>query len=462
MTFRIRSAHALTLFAVASLLAPSSARGQETPPVLDSVPAMACGAACDVVTGVVYDSLVNEPLQNAIVVARPSGVTVTTDSTGRFRLTSDVRVEQLTVYHDALDRMGLGTLTAVRSASAAAWRDVRLATPSLLTIWPKLCGTKSPLASRPVILTGTARLADNRTRVAGAKVFVQWPRPGHAVGGDDPRTAESVTDSLGNFLICGMEEFVEPSLVALSTEMQSGVITLPSEMHPIRRVDLVLASVESPQRGIVRGRVVNERGAPLEAVRVSVDGHEREVMTTPDGMFALVDAPLGSRMLWVRAIGHSPVAQAVEVVETPDAPLTIVLTRTIELEGVTVTERADVRGVRRDFESRKRAGWGRFVDSTAIMKAPFVRVALQMVPGVRVDAIPKTTGFIIRGRFGCLAHLYVDGVISNNDEVNAIPPANIAAVEIYPTVAFAPAELVRVKADNCAVAAFWTKHGLRP
>jgi hypothetical protein len=128
----------------------------------------------------------------------------------------------------------------------------------------------------------------------------------------------------------------------------------------------------------------------------------------------------------------------------------------------------NVRRERSEFDWRRKAGFGQFVDSTAIARAPNVRAAIQMAHGVRITAwVPEgsnvpTSGFDIRGRNGCKAHIWLDGTPSSIDEVNAIPQANIAAVELYSSVAFAPVRFINVRADVCAVAIFWTKLGLRP
>jgi hypothetical protein len=84
-----------------------------------------------------------------------------------------------------------------------------------------------------------------------------------------------------------------------------------------------------------------------------------------------------------------------------------------------------------------------------------------MLPNVRVVATIGSE-FAIRGRNGCPAHIYMDGTLTNIDEVNRIPLESIAAVEAYSSVAFAPARFIRVMAGNCAVVIFWTKWGLRP
>ncbi len=48
------------------------------------------------------------------------------------------------------------------------------------------------------------------------------------------------------------------------------------------------------------------------------------------------------------------------------------------------------------------------------------------------------------------------------EEVNRIPPANIASIEFYRSAAMAPAQYIAGMEDTCAVAIFWTKYGLRP
>jgi hypothetical protein len=123
-----------------------------------------------------------------------------------------------------------------------------------------------------------------------------------------------------------------------------------------------------------------------------------------------------------------------------------------------------VRRERGEFELRKRAGIGRFVDSTAVMRAPNLRAAIQMVPNVNVRPLQPggANEFVIRGRNGCTAHLYVDGMRATVEDANIIPPANIASIEFYSAVSLAPARYIPVAADDCAVVLFWTKAGLAP
>ena len=432
------------------------ARAQDPPPppVLDTV-----RAVVDTVRGLVYDSLAGEPLAGAFVVAAPGGATAVSDSSGRFTLVSDVVVGQVTAYHAVVDQLGLGALGAARPRNRR--EPVTVATPALATLWPRLCDSPRPLAGRSVIYTGTATLADGRTRVSGATVIAQWPKPEYVVGGPDLRSREVRTDSLGTYLICGIDEFVDVSLAAVSREYRSGVVTLPPDVRGLRRLDLVLGRED--ERGVVRGVVRNRDGTPLADIQLALDGADEPVVTGPDGRFAFDGAPVGSRMLYVRAVGYQPVGQFVEVMAGESPPLEIPFDRLVQLEGVTVTAKTSLRLERQEFELRRRAGFSRVVDSLMLARFPNVRAAIQMTPGVIVqpNGGRATTEFEIFGRRGCRAYVFLDGTLADNDLVNRIPQENIAAIEFFPQLAFAPARYQPL-GDECAVVLFWTKYGLRP
>jgi len=456
-TFPVRLLPRALWCLIGAMALPQTIRAQDPPPpVLDTVRAR---SAADTARGVVFDSLASEPLAGALVVAMPSGATTVTDATGAFELLSDTIATRFTVYHEALDRIGLGALVAERPVDRR--RAVNIATPSLLTVWPQLCESRRPLGGRSVIVTGTARAADGSTRVAGAKVIVQWPKPDYATGGPDLRSEETLTDSLGNFLICGVEEFVDISFLALSQEMQSGVVTVTSDIRPLRRIDLVLGAAD--ERGAVRGLVRDNDGTPLANVQLALEGGADPQVTGADGRFRFPSVPTGSRMLYVRAVGYQPVGQLVDITVGENPPITIPFEKVVQIEGVTITERVNVSRARGEFELRKRAGLGRTLDSTTIMRAPNLRAAIQMTQGINVEQGRRgTSEFVIRGRRGCPAYAYLDGTLATIDDVNVIPPRNLAAIEFFASTALAPARYIPIGGNDCAVVLFWTKHGLRP
>jgi hypothetical protein len=215
--------------------------------------------------------------------------------------------------------------------------------------------------------------------------------------------------------------------------------------------------------GRLTGVVKDRQGTPLADIQLALDGAAEPVITDVTGRFTFPDAPLGSRMLYVRAIGYQPIGQLVEVRADANEPLEIPFDRIVQIEGVTVTEKANVRLDRAEFELRKRAGFGRVIDSTALARFPNLRAAMQQTPGIIVTQRQgrASTEFDIFGRVGCRAFVYLDGTVTNLDEVNAIPLENLAAVEVFTNVAFAPARYQPL-GDNCAVILFWTRFGLRP
>ena len=85
---------------------------------------------------------------------------------------------------------------------------------------------------------------------------------------------------------------------------------------------LALALLASPAlavgqgAGIIRGRISDAAtGAPLAGVQVRVDGTTVGAQTGPDGTYAIVGAPAGSRFVSTRRLGYAPQRIAVTVPE---------------------------------------------------------------------------------------------------------------------------------------------------
>ena len=123
----------LALFA---LLAPGVVVAQSTSVGVRTTPV-------DTVRGVVFDSLSGTPVEGAFVSADGGEVSATTDSAGRFLLLSATRISRLVVYHELLDRVGLGALRAERGEVAGRWAP-RLSTPSMESVWARLCSGRRP------------------------------------------------------------------------------------------------------------------------------------------------------------------------------------------------------------------------------------------------------------------------------------------------------------------------------
>jgi hypothetical protein len=445
----------------------------------------------DTVVGTVFDSLAGEPLAGALVVARPHVTVAIADDRGRFELVSDSLVRQIVVHHAALDVMGLDGIGAMRPDPARPWRDVQLATPSYVTLHRALCADAPPLdatqmATRAMLVGSTRRaptVTSNSTPVllAGVEVQVAWSE-------SDGRAAmprRTRTDSLGTWVICDVPRTTELAVTAISAEYASGVVRLASDAHAVRRIDLLLGATGDRLGGVLRGRIVDETGFPVDGARVTVDGvAHAEALADRWGEFRLAAIPLGSRMVSAQAIGHAPVAQSVDISATESASLTITLPRAARLEQVRNGRRVavpvrvtdSIATPRARFEARRRAAVDEqralVVGRTALREAGSLSALFSGLAWITVRPIIRAGGTIagadpsdwpvsMRGAGNCRVHVFVDGKPSSIDRLNALPFTQLDGVEGYATRADAPAEFAEATSGrDCAMVLVWTRSGL--
>jgi hypothetical protein len=469
-----RARRAALLLGIIALAAPQIGRATAA-----GGPPRTVGAsplAPDTVRGVVFDSVSNVPLTDAFVLAEPGGATANTDSLGRFTLVADARISKVTVYHEALDEIGFGALVAERPADASRWTDVTVAIPSMETIWDAVCGEPRPDGENGGVLIGSTRLPDDRTRVGGAGIRVQW----EAVL---PRTRllqleerDAVSDSTGSFAICGVPNVGELAMIALSTEYASSALRVSLTERPLRRVDVVMAPSDGPidRWPTLTGRVIGGDLQPIAGAIVTIDGVDSAAVTDSAGRFTMAQVPPGSRMLSAEAGGFVSGTQQVDVLyaDTPEVMVPLQRGLTIAgLEGFAVTERRVIRRDREEFELRRREGLATYVDTVQIREAGSLRAALEVVPGLEVTTAPDQTDsarFAVFGRgrnlgvTSCQANILLDGFPATLDELHSVAVDQFAAVEIYRSASFAPARFAELAESDCAMLLFWTQFGLRP
>lgn len=460
---------AVSLAVAGSTVAPDAAATPHRPAGRDL-------PVADTVRGVVFDSLAGAPLAQAFVFAEPAGISVPTDSLGRFTVVSEAPIQRLTVYHEALDDIGLGAIVVARPADATRWTDVTVATPSLATIWRTVCRADVPGDENRGVLVGSVRLADDRTRVSGAGITAQWEAilPRTRLRQAEQRSTRS--DSTGSYALCGVPAVGELVMAGASVEYESGAVQVALDDRPLRRIDLVLAPANSrvDRWPTITGRVIGPDQQAVPNARVAVDGVDSVVTAGEDGRFSIAKVPPGSRMIGAQADGFAAVAQQLNVLDAGTPEVIITLERTLSiagLEGIAVTERRTIRREREEFEARRQDGIAFFVDTLMIREAGSLRAALEQVPGLVVQNIPGSddaTRFALYGRgrnlsIGtCSVQLLVDGLPATLEELHAISVAQFAAVEVYRNVSFAPERFGQFAENDCALVAFWTQYGLRP
>jgi hypothetical protein len=442
-----RAAAAGLLFAVFAAAAPVRAQQGASVP--------------DTIRGIVFDSLLHQPIPEATVQANSGTYSTLTDREGRFTLISPDKIQHVTVFHDFLDRSGLGSLQADVTPKTSHSMMV-LSTPSLATIWAELCPRKDFVKGRNGIVFGTVQAADGITRLAGAQVRVSWDFNAPGAVGPAARAADAKTDSTGTYYACGAPPNNSVYVLGYSSALKSGAVTVEGDTLPLRRVNLVLGEYgkTSTIHGVVRGA----NNDPIAGATIDIDGINAEARTNANGRFTVPDVPTGSRTMAVRTIGYAPLFQPITVLasQADDIQVTMVAKA---LPGVSVTGRQNVSHLQLDFEQRRREGFGTFKDSTEIMRSTSMRSVFQGIPSLVITGVDVTSFSLFtpiqsmggtNPAAGCPANVYIDGQISDTGVLISLPKDQIAAIEVYIRQEFAPAQYLLLS-NNCGVVLVWTK-----
>jgi hypothetical protein len=364
-----------------------------------------------------------------------------------------------------------------------------LAIPAPARIRSAVCG-KGSAQDQGALVLGVVRDAANGAPAAGVSVTGEWMEIAIDKGGMFRRmpTRTATTGDNGWFALCNVPSGGTMSLSAnrgadstdrievdvpaegfLRHELFIGSTRTVVTAGPARPSDSVAAK---PVRvhygdGRVTGTIIAAIGGkPVPGAQVSIVGGPR-VATNEQGQFILTDAPMGTRMLEVRALGYYPDRRRVDVV-TGVPPVRVVLsTFKAMLDTVRIRARrlADVHDS--GFEQRKRSGMGKYLTSDDIAKrgAVFSSGILRTVAGLRVIHTETGEAIQMRGIFQdadwCTPEFYVDGrymfTYDGEDLDAALLPKDIAAIEVY-TESNVPPQFTHGLAGNgCGSIVIWTK-----
>ncbi len=221
------------------------------------------------------------------------------------------------------------------------------------------------------------------------------------------------------------------------------------------------------------GLVVDStNGQPLDKVAVYLPD-DTQTDTNRDGMYKLKFVPGQTSLVLFRRIGYAPRAvrmylQGREGREI-DMGKIIMKKAAVALDPIAVESRMLTRNPRMvDFYRRKRQGRGLYFTREDILKIqPMLATDLvRRVPGLTVGcermgactpaSFRKTAG----GEVTCPMKVLMDGVPTSM-EIDLIPPAWIAGVEVYKSIAFTPLELASVANQGmgtagCGLLVIWT------
>lgn len=450
--------------------------------------------------GVVYDSLTSRPLAGAMVEVSGSTQMATTDKQGRFRIDSlspgAHRVSFSAVELDSIGLFGFARDVQVRASTV---ERVTLATPSFRTMYTQLCAPIDKPVRDSAIVFGTVTSAATGARVDSARVQFSWFGVVAGKGGVrmEETAREARTGSNGDYGICGLPADLSLTTRALATNAASGLVQTSIGDARIVRVDLTVSAelhaaevahatnadstvLRAHGSSTVRGVVKDERGRPLVNALVVLAAADTAVRTDAAGRFQIGSAPAGTQQIEVRQIGLGAVSRVVQLEsgKTTDVDFT--------LSPATVLSTVNVRGNRVGFDqnsylTRKKVGFGRYVESAELMKRADLVGALRYIPGIDIQA----NGFDFnvfttrRKPFGgrCSPTIVIDGVpemrVSNGSTIplDGSPPPpptapsmlttlnlrDVVAIEFYASQAGIPLQYSMQGGFDCGMLLVWTK-----
>jgi hypothetical protein len=394
------------------------------------------------------------------------------DSAGRFAFDSVAPGSyRITMQHDVLDSLGLSGVARTVDV-APGMSPVWLATPSVMTMWRRVCRGEAPPDSGFVF--GTVLDAATRKPVRNAPIVATWldlRSTGRGVNAKELRL-ESATIDDGSFVLCGVPLGVgirlhssRDSVVATSLDM------ILSRAAPVRRQDLSQADPSLTARSVVRGSVI-AGGKGVANARVVV-GTMPEVRTAANGQFIVVGVPAGTQQIEAQGIGFTPATQILNVGVGDTVFVSFNVDKPVTLDSVIVKGSVTRQATIAQFEDRRRRGSGYFRDSTQLGKYLSLEGAFATMASARTERRPgrgltvviggsRARG--IRQTAGCEATVFIDRMRTDFEHLNAMRPSDLAAIEVYRTNEM-PMDLATQFGFNpfnrpCSIVA-WTKAGWR-
>jgi hypothetical protein len=217
--------------------------------------------------------------------------------------------------------------------------------------------------------------------------------------------------------------------------------------------------------------VFNSEGKPLEGVEVTDMKSGTTALTTATGTVTLAYLPDGGSDVRVRQLGYVPVTQFIRIGPADTIPVTVILTESANVLPALVS-RDTVRPISpglRDFEERRKHGPGYFIGEQELRKSDNREMAnvVRTIPHVTVSCAKtfpfdchatagrSQTKYALSGGGLCQFLLYVDGMRTNETDLNMLRVAQFAAIESY-TGAQIPVKY-NATGSACGVLLFWSR-----
>lgn len=440
------------------------------------------------VLGVVRDSIAHTTLAGAMVQlvgadgSARFGSTTVADSQGRFTI-PDVPAGRYMIgfFHPMLDSLGIEPPPRVVVVDGRRPVRADLAIPSPARLRAAICG---PRADSGGVVIGVVRDARDRAPATGITVTGTWSEVTLTRGSLTHRIqhAAAATGANGWFSLCNVPSVGMMTLLASRGADSTDIVEVEIPTDGFLRRELYLGAARTvvgddsahradslaPAPRLVRhgdgrlnGTVVTSAGGrPLDGAQVSIPDGPR-TRANDRGEWTLADAPPGTRMLEVRAVGYYPDRRIVDVVAGAPPVRVVLSTMRAMLDTVRVRASRLVDRHQSGFEDRRRSGMGKYLTAADIARRDPIATTdmFRMVSGVRMNnGINRS--LLVRGAVAnwCVPAIYIDGAYFPGfgaDELDDISPKEIANMEIH-VGAFTPPQF-QPGMSGCGAIVVWTK-----
>jgi hypothetical protein len=439
------------------------------------------------VRGIVRDSISNSVLQNATVqlFAGTFIRTATTDSAGSFAITG-VPIGHYIIgfLHPLLDSIGIDP--PLREIDISGPAEVNLATPSPSRMKRAICG-KSFSADSGAVIIGTVNDAISGAPSAGVSVTGEWLEYTINRAGISPRLRRLTARTAENgwFALCNVPATGNVALGARKGADSVAGIELQIPANGFARQEIFVAESSGAQKdssglqplqrtiqtGDARlsGRVMSVGVArPIPEAEVAVVGGP-SVRTSENGEYLISNAPRGTRMVEIRAVGFYPYRKAVNILPRGAVLNVSLSTLKAVLDTVKVIAKRLPTGPDDGaFARRRRMGIGRFITAADMARFPVINTSdvFKRVPRVRIELEKiqmrgafETNQGVLGGENWCDASIFLNGrnvsFMTIADIDDWVHPEEVAAIEVYSEGTVPPQ--FQVGLSGCGSVVIWTK-----
>jgi hypothetical protein len=215
-----------------------------------------------------------------------------------------------------------------------------------------------------------------------------------------------------------------------------------------------------------------QSGEPIEGAEVIDMLGKVTAKTTATGTVTLSYLPEGQTLIRIRKVGFDVQTMLVAISPEDTVPLTVLLKASGQVLPTVFTTDSSVRTVispgLRDFETRRQRGGGYFVTEAELRKndTKLMTSIVRTIAGAKVvcsrsgsACIAATTRAGGKTAFGggvCPVEVYVDGILSSDNDLQKMRVDQFAAVEFYAGAAQTPMQYAKT-GSNCGAMLLWTR-----